>query len=147
MLLKETPIPREDPHPPWCWRWSQGVLHVRHAFYHRPSLIALFSIPSILTFARNLQLQHFYNIIIDTSHSFPSQNQFLIQDNLVGKFLFVCFQGQLRLDNLACHLESHILLLANDAWQCCCSVTGDMQVASSGSISDSRGAHLTLPPA
>lgn len=89
LLLKETPIPRGDPHPLWCWRWSQGVLHVRHAFYHRPSLIALFSIPSILTFAQNLHLQHFYNMIIDMSHSFPLQNQFLNQDNLFGKFLFV----------------------------------------------------------
>lgn len=57
LLLQENPIPRDDPHPPWCWRWNQRVLHVRHAFYHRPSLIDLFS---ILTFAQNLHL-HFYN--------------------------------------------------------------------------------------
>lgn len=93
-----------------------------HFITHLPSQ-SYFSIPNILAFLQKFALQHFYNVIINTSHSFLLQNLFLIREDLVNNFFF---KGQLKPDNFACHLGSYILLLGNDTWQCFCSVTGEM---------------------
>lgn len=86
-------------------------------------------------------------IIINTPYSSPLQNQFLIQDNLVGKFLFVFFL-KVSSGQTISHVTWEVIFYCQQMMlDCACSVTEDMQVDSSGCISDHRGTYLTLPPA
>ena len=63
--------------------------------------------------------QYCKKLLIHSSHPSKLQDLFLIQENLVDKFLFS--KGQLKLDDFTCHPGNYILLLENSIWQGLCS--------------------------